>query len=148
VGGVLSTATTAAANWRKNGEADPHGHRYDCDRSQLAMGNLSDDELANSVFLHGDGTHGRAPVSEVVAGRAFWPIAWLTAAKDRIRWLSRKLVAAEATNAELVAALHPLLARFRDFDDAGPRDEGWQSEEFLAELAAADAAIKKAGGAS
>lgn len=98
-----ATLKTLSAEWRAEGLADPHGTRYDCDRAALTMGNLTDDELANGVFLHGDGTHGRAPIQEVIAGRAFWPIAWLTAAKDRIRWLSRALERERAKAARLRA---------------------------------------------
>jgi|GEM_PF-6215477 len=78
-------ADTPAAAWRENGEADPHGDACDCPRSRLPLGNLTDDELANGVFLYGgaggDGKSG---------------IAWLTSAKERIRWLSRRLAEAEA----------------------------------------------------
>lgn len=87
---------TPGARWAATGEPDPHGTRYDCERSELAMGNLSDDELANAVFIHGDRnltfaqmTSGELPGS-----------AYLAAAKDRIRWLSRALVAAEALSAQ------------------------------------------------
>jgi hypothetical protein len=99
-------ATTPAAEWRDDGEPDPHGERYSGERAGLCMGNLTDDELANGVFLHGDGTHGRAPIADVVAGRAFWPIAWLTAAKDRIRWLSRRVEAQDAARAQEVEAAY------------------------------------------
>ncbi|MCW2194976.1 hypothetical protein AB7M45_007749 [Bradyrhizobium elkanii] len=63
---------TPAARWRAAGEPDPHGVRYDCERAQLAGGDLTDDEVANAVFLDPS-------------------INNLTIAKDRIRWLSRKL---------------------------------------------------------
>jgi hypothetical protein len=69
---------TPAARWRQEGQPDPHGRRYDCERAQLALGELSDDELANAVYLE--------PT-----------IVTLTAAKDRIRWLSRKLHEATST---------------------------------------------------
>lgn len=82
--------STPAAQWRTKGEADPHAGRYDGERSGLAMGHLSDDELANGVFLHGDEP---LNIEKVLSGDPdyFPSIAWLTAAKDRIRWLSRKL---------------------------------------------------------
>jgi len=66
---------TPAAEWRKQGKADPHGNRYDCARSDLPFGDLTDDELANELFL--------APSPG--------NIAMQTAAKERIRWLSRQL---------------------------------------------------------
>lgn len=67
-------AQTPGARWRKEGKPDPHGVRYDCDREQLAKGYMTDDELANAVYLDPS-------------------IENLTAAKDRIRWLSRQLAA-------------------------------------------------------
>jgi|GEM_PF-6396649 len=70
---------TPAARWRENGEADPCGEdSYNCERANLCMGHLTDDELANEVFLYNHRIGLRS------AG-------YLTAAKERIRWLSRKL---------------------------------------------------------
>ncbi len=80
---------TPAAQWRADSESDPHGSRYDCERAALALGDMTDDELANAVFLYGNE---RPSMDAVIAGRAMMPIVYLTAAKDRIRWLSRKLV--------------------------------------------------------
>lgn len=54
---------------------DPFGNRYDCERAKLAHGDLTDDQIANQVYLTPS-------------------LGMLTAAKDRIRWLSRKLVEA------------------------------------------------------
>lgn len=79
---------TPAANWREEGAPDPHGARYDCERSKLPMGHLTDDEIANEVFLHDHRT-------------SLESMAYLTAAKERIRWLSRQLVAEQSKNAEL-----------------------------------------------
>lgn len=83
-----NAATTPAANWRKNGEPDPHGTDYDCERAKLAKGHLTDDELANGLYM--------------CDHRTSWEsIGWLTAGKERIRWLSRRLVEAQARIAEL-----------------------------------------------
>jgi len=54
------------------------------------MGELTDDELANGVYMNYDV---RPDPRDIIAGKALSPIAWVTAAKDRIRWLSRKLEA-------------------------------------------------------
>lgn len=89
---VIEVPSTPAANWREIGQADPHGSDYNCERAKLCMGNLTDDELANGAFMNYDR---RPPIQSVISGRAHMPIAWMTAVKDRIRWLSRKLVAAE-----------------------------------------------------
>lgn len=79
---------TPAARWRADGTPDPHGALYDCERAKLAMGDLTDDELANAVFLYGDA---RPNMADVIAGKARLPGVYLSAAKDRIRWLSRQL---------------------------------------------------------
>lgn len=86
---------TPAAKWRDNGEQDPFSDRYDCERSELAMGHMTDDEMANAVFMHGDMPLGG--------------IAYLNAAKDRIRWLSRSLHQQIKLNTKLKnKAWHPL----------------------------------------
>lgn len=69
---------TAAARWRGEGKPDPHGDRFNGERAALTKGELTDDELANAVFLCDHRT-------------SFESIVWLTAAKERIRWLSRKV---------------------------------------------------------
>jgi hypothetical protein len=89
---VEEDGTTPGATWREKGEADPHGTRYNCERAALTLGTLTDDELANGAFLAYD----RQPsVDELLSGKGFTPIVWMTAVKDRIRWLSRKLAEAE-----------------------------------------------------
>lgn len=83
------TEETPAARWRQEGKEDPHGNRYDCERAKLGMGHLTDDELANAVFM---------------ADRSSLDlIAYQTAAKDRIRWLSRALEAALSSRVEAQA---------------------------------------------
>ncbi|MEX0180064.1 MULTISPECIES: hypothetical protein [unclassified Stenotrophomonas] len=87
---------TPGSRWAASGEPDPHGTRYDCERAALVMGDLTDDELANAVFMHGNE---RQTMADLVGG-ATPAIAYLTAAKDRIRWLSRALAAAESLSAQ------------------------------------------------
>lgn len=84
--------STPAARWRVEGQPDPHGSIYDCERAKLLFGDQTDDELANAVFLH---DHLRFDLAALQRGE---PSSFdlLTAAKERIRWLSRKLVEAEA----------------------------------------------------
>lgn len=86
---------TPAATWRVNGEPDPHGSTYDGERAQLAYGNMTDDELANAVFMH---NHRVTDVDAIMRGEPS-SMALLTAAKDRIRWLSRALAKAQANAA-------------------------------------------------
>lgn len=66
------TTGTPAAQWRENTEPDPHGDSFRVQRARLAKGHLTDDQLANAVFME--------PT-----------IPMLTAAKERIRWLSRRV---------------------------------------------------------
>ena len=69
----LDKDATPASRWRENGDSDPfEGHHYDKERALLCLGNLTDDEIANAVYLDPN-------------------IGNLTGAKERIRWLSRAL---------------------------------------------------------
>ena len=91
---------TPSSHWRAEGQADPYAGHYDCERAALAMGNLTDDELANAAFANYDV---RSPLQDIIAGKAYSPIAYMTAAKDRIRWLSRSL---EKATSELATESH------------------------------------------
>lgn len=74
---------TPPADWLINGKNDPHDHHYTgSERSNLTLGNYTDDRLANAVFMVGDKFNPSNPFSG---------IGVLTAAKERIRWLSRRL---------------------------------------------------------
>ncbi|WP_145550422.1 hypothetical protein, partial [Yersinia intermedia] len=96
----IEVKSTPAANWRQEGKTDPHNTRYECQRVDLTMGQLTDDEIANAVFLCDHRT-------------SFDSIVYLTAAKDRIRWLSRsnealiaQLEAAQKEHCQYKEALH------------------------------------------
>ncbi|MES2845625.1 MAG: hypothetical protein V4747_11400 [Pseudomonadota bacterium] len=79
---------TPAAQWREDGQPDPHGDRYDCPRSALPKGHLTDDELANGIFM--------------VSRYDLSLIGFQDAAKERIRWLSRQLAQLQAAPAQAV----------------------------------------------
>lgn len=81
---------TPAAKWRQEGEVDLHGDHYSCQRAALTLGEYTDDELANGVFLHGNEPLNLNALLRKTPGYHS-AIVWLTAAKDRIRWLSRSL---------------------------------------------------------
>ena len=81
---------TPAAKWRQEGQADPHGDHYNCQRAALTLGELTDDELANGVFLHGNEPLNINALLRKTPGYHS-AVVWLTAGKDRIRWLSRAL---------------------------------------------------------
>lgn len=91
---------TPAAQWRDKGEPDPHGNQYDCERSRLVLGQYSDDELANGAFLNYDMP---LNIAALQAGHKNYhsPIVWMTAVKDRIRWLSRSLVKQSEVNNQI-----------------------------------------------
>lgn len=82
----VQAAGIPAAEWRVKGEPDPHAGQYDCERAALTKGELTDDMLANGLYLYDH----RGGLESIV---------WLTAAKERIRWLSRKLEQAIAGHA-------------------------------------------------
>jgi hypothetical protein len=109
-------AGTPAAQWRVDGEPDPHAGHYDGERAALTLGHLTDDELANGVYMNADRP---MDIARVLAKDPDYhpPIVWLTAAKERIRWLSRALVRAQE------AATTPE-AQGPDFAD-GPDEDGF-----------------------
>jgi hypothetical protein len=79
---------TPSSNWFVNGEPDPHGDRYNCERVDLTLGNMTDDELANAAFMNYDVWPNP---QDIIAGKALMPIVYMKAVKERIRWLSRQL---------------------------------------------------------
>jgi hypothetical protein len=95
-GSAEAAAHTPGLRWLADGEPDPHGSLYNRERAALTLGQLSDDELANEAFLNYDR---RPPVDKLLAGTAFMPIVYMTAVKDRIRWLSRALATATSPSA-------------------------------------------------
>ncbi len=121
---VKATQATPSSRWAANGEPDPHGNRYDCERAALAMGNLTDDELANEVFIKGDRN---LTFAEMTAGE-LPASAYLLAAKDRIRWLSRALVEAQPKSAAQPspAGQGDVRAQF----DAWLKENGYNRDKF------------------
>lgn len=93
---------TPANYWSEEGKVDPHKGHYEGTRLSLGLGWLTDDELANGAFMH---YNDPLDVQGIMAGTAISPISWMTATKDRIRWLSRKLMKAESNQAILLRAL-------------------------------------------
>jgi len=83
-------AVTPAARWRQRGEPDPHGDRYDCPRERLCGGHLSDDEVAHQIAMLSRHDLNFEGVLSMV--------------KDRLRWLSRRVVALEAAAPVVIEA--------------------------------------------
>jgi hypothetical protein len=120
---------TPAAKWREAGKPDPHGSRYNCERAALCGGKLTDDEIANVVFMDPN-------------------IGNLTAAKDRIRWLSRSLEAAlapappSAREERLAKALRTAREAFKvEYIDGHPASVSYDTEALRPLIAMLDAAI-------
>ena len=70
-------------------EIDPFDDYLNKGRSSYTLGNMTDDALANDVFLHGNEP---LYIEGIIAGTHFSSLTYLTAAKERIRWLSRQLL--------------------------------------------------------
>jgi hypothetical protein len=68
--------STPFAKWREKQEPDPHGSYYEQDIKRIACGDMPSQVIAIAL------THG---------GQGHSLIFWLTAAKEHLRWLSRKL---------------------------------------------------------
>lgn len=89
---------TPPAQWLVLGKDDPHGSFYSSSmRSRLAMGDWTDDMIANALYLSGDSYN--EPAKTLT--RAISGIGVLAAGKERIRWLSRRVTALEKAYMEL-----------------------------------------------
>ena len=102
---TAALVATPAAKWLADGQPDPHGNKYDCERAKLPKGALTDDELANALFMAD-----RTDLDLIV---------WQTAAKERIRWLSRAFTAQAAEIARLTGEL----AEIAEVLDCGQGDD-------------------------
>lgn len=84
-----NSESTPSSNWYVNGDTDFHPDLIDKERGSLMLGDYTDDALANAVFLHGNPCD-REKTQRLLSGEIS-DIAYLTAGKERIRWLSRHL---------------------------------------------------------
>lgn len=77
---------TPSSRWHVENSTDPHPHLVEQKRRDLALGDLTDDELANACFMcdHRMSLHS---------------MGFLMAVKERIRWLSRQLELEKKKNA-------------------------------------------------
>ncbi len=67
---------TVAADWRVDGEKDPHGEFFIGPRETISMGLTSNAEISRQLLI---------------CYHQMLSIGILTAAKERIRWLSRRI---------------------------------------------------------
>lgn len=77
---------------------DPFVDYIDMPRNKTMLGNQSDDELANTVYMYGNSQLDGRTLQAIIAGLQPSASAALTAAKERIRWLSRKLLEEKFNN--------------------------------------------------
>lgn len=104
---------TPANHWASTGDPDPHDDRYNVERSNLTMGDYTDDELANAVYLYGNA---KPRLEDIESGKGFLPIVYLTAAKDRIRWLSRRLTDALTEGQKLRRVMTDAACLLREYE--------------------------------
>lgn len=85
--------------WAVEGQPDPFADYLDRPREDLPLADLSDDELANYAFMNYDrGQNEEVAVMMAMGNDGHYPkIAFMTAVKERIRWLSRQLAIAQGT---------------------------------------------------
>lgn len=104
----LNSTSTPSSNWFKDGEPDNFPKLINKERGDLMLGDHTDDELANAIFMYGNPCD-HEKTRRLMAGE-LTDMAYLTAGKERIRWLSRHLEASLKANAELVALIATLEA--------------------------------------
>ena len=103
--------------WSTNGEPDPFGSRYDCEAAELPQANLSDVMLAMLMPSLADVQSLRKEV-------------FLDAAKNRLRWLSRKL---KAVLAQRGMSLIPLCLQRAEMPFGELTDDQLANEFYLKE---------------
>ena len=85
----LNSPSTPSSRWFVEGSEDYHPDLINKDRGLLMLGDHTDDELANELFLYGNMSD-YEKTRALLSGKSS-SIAYLTAGKERIRWLSRHL---------------------------------------------------------
>lgn len=98
-------AWTPPSDWFLKGDEDPHYDLYNKERSHIACGGMTDDTIANALFMGGDSSM-----------RGFSSISILTAGKERIRWLSRSLI----TVLKLLTVARGRLAKYENVNVTVP----------------------------
>lgn len=95
---------TPASRREITGEEDPFANYLDKERADLVMGHMTDDAIANAIFMNYDIF---PPVQDLISGKGVMPIAYMTAGKERIRWLSRQMIRLNAEVEAYKAAGNP-----------------------------------------
>lgn len=88
-GRLMKWEGTPASRHTLMGEKDPFVNYLDKERADLALGDMTDDALANAIFMNYDVF---PPVQDLLSGAGKMPIVYMTGGKERIRWLSRQVI--------------------------------------------------------
>lgn len=102
----LNSESTPSSQWSVKGEPDFHPDLINKERGSLMLGSYTDDELANAIFMWGNPSD-REKHERLLKGEIM-DIAYLTAGKERIRWLSRHLEVSLKKIQELTARVKEL----------------------------------------
>lgn len=87
-GRLIPYEGTPANRRAHTGEEDPFANYLDKERADLALGHLTDDEIANAIFMNYDVF---PSIQDLASGKGMMPIVYMTGGKERIRWLSRQV---------------------------------------------------------
>lgn len=79
---AYGVAKTVAASWRVSGDCDPFDNRFTGDRLEISSGDMDDSVVTNGL---------------ATAHLSLVSIIYLTSAKERIRWLSRRIFLSDDT---------------------------------------------------
>lgn len=103
-GRLMKWEGTPSSRRSLTGEEDPFANYLDKERADLAMGHMTDDAIANAIFMNYDIF---PSVQDLIAGKGIMPIAYMTGGKERIRWLSRQMIRLSAELETYKAAGNP-----------------------------------------
>ena len=109
----LNSPDTPSSRWLVDGKEDPHPKLINEERGSLMLGNFTDEELANAIYMHGNPND--AEKQRRLLKGEIMDLAYLTAAKERIRWLSRHLEVQLKANSKLADMVKYLLKEIDDF---------------------------------
>lgn len=109
----LNSPSTPSSRWLVDGEPDTFPKLINKERGDLMLGDHTDDELANAIFMYGNPCD-HEKTRRLINGE-LTDMAYLTAGKERIRWLSRHLEASLKANSKLADMVKYLLKEIDDF---------------------------------
>lgn len=102
----MTIRTTPSGRWREQDGVDPFPELINQERGALALGDLTDDEMAYAVFMYGN-MPADQNLEAMIKGDPC-SIVYLKGAQDRIRWLSRHLEMSLVNEQTLIARVKEL----------------------------------------